>query len=419
MNVYDPLHDCKLIGASRAVCGIRDSAVIVHSRPGCQSGAALLRALGSQQDDVKIICSGLKGKEMALGGGKRVAHAVKATCDTLNPALIAVFNCSAPAVMGDDVEGVLASIEKEVEAETFALSTAGYEGPDWMGYEEVLHALVRFMRPSAPKNGKVNLIGFKDDEPRAQADLREMERILDAQGIGINTVLTSCSFDELKRAPEASLNVVLGGDGLLCAKTMEEKFGIPRVVVPYPFGINNTLRFLERIGAGLGKKIDQDVIAAEREKIKKAIKRIYFHLQGLCGLPVAVVGEACRAFDFAQFVNDELGLDVKILVISSKNYLDREKEKNDGPFYENLFIMPDKFEMDRKIESAGVEIIFGSTMERKLAHDIDAPLMRICFPVIDEVSISDSPYAGFRGVQNLVEMLINSVIRRYEKMEKK
>lgn len=418
MNSYDPLHDCKLIGASRAICGIRDSAVILHSRPGCQSGAALLRALGSQQDDIKIICSGLKGKEMALGGAGRVAAAVKATWEHLNPGLIVVFNCSAPAIMGDDVQGALTAIEEEVGAETLALNTAGYEGPDWMGYEEALASLVQFMGPSAERNGKVNLIGFKDDTPCAQADLWEIKRMLNGQGIGINTVLTSCCFDDIRKVPEASLNVVLGGDGLLCANTIEEKFGLPKVVVPYPFGINNSLRFLEEICAGLGRKVDPEIIVAEREKIKAAIERIYFHLQGLCGLPVAVVGEAGRAWDFGKFTNDELGLDVKTLVISSKNHLDWEKKKKENLFFGNMLMMPDKFEMDQEIVAAGVELIFGSTMERKLAHDMDAGLMRISFPVIDAVSISDSPYAGFRGVPNLVETMINTVISRYEKVEK-
>jgi nitrogenase molybdenum-iron protein beta chain len=415
MSIYDPLHDCKLIGASRAICGIKDSAVIVHARPGCHSGVLLLRMLSSKHDDAKIVCSGLRGKEMAFGGEGRVATAIKATWEYLKPPLIAVLNCSAPAIMGDDIEGVSASVKREVPAKILTLSTAGYEGPDWIGYEEALNELVRFMKPSSGSDGTVNLIGFKDDEPRALSDLFEMERMLNAQGVKINAVLTCCSFEELKKAPEASLNVVLGGDGLRCAQTMKEKFGIPYVSTPYPFGLDNTKKFLAEICENLGRKINHEFIHEEQKRVKEGIEKIYFHLQGIYDLPVAIIGESSRAFDLANFLNDELGFNVKILAVTSRNYLTPEREE--GVYSNKLLVEPDKFEMDRKIKSSGIEIIFGSTMERELAYELDVPLVRFSFPVIDAVSISDSPYAGFKGVLSLVENVVNSIIARYEKVE--
>ncbi len=419
MSSYDPMHDCKLIGAVRAICGIRDSAVITHARPGCQSGAALMRALGSQQDDVKIICSGIKGKEMALGGDFRVSAAIRAVEEQLNPGLIAVLNCSAPSIMGDDVQGAANLVEDEIKARVMTLSTAGYEGADWMGYEEALAALVQFMVPCDRQDHTVNLLGFKDDAPRAMADLLEMTRMLNAHGIKVNTVLSACTFDDVRQAPKACLNVVLGGDGTLCADRMEALFGTPKVTVPYPFGLNNTLEFLETICSKLGKNLDTTFIRAEQEIIKKGIERVYFNLQGLCGLPVAVVGEAGRARDFAVFASDELGLDVKTLVISSANPLDWEAEKKQGRFAGDILVMPDKFEMDQTLTNRGVELIFGSTMERKLAHDLDAGLMRMSFPVLDMICVSNTPYVGFTGVLHLIETTVNTIISRYEKVEKK
>lgn len=415
MTIYDPLHDCKLIGATRAICGIRDSAVIAHSRPGCQSGAALLRGLSSQQDDMKIICSGLKGKEMALGGDFRVSAAVEAVWKHLHPGLIAVLNCSAPSIMGDDIHGAVAAVQEDIQAPVMALEAAGYEGPDWMGYEEALAALVGFMTPAAKKTGTINLIGFKDDQPMALADLAEIKRMLGALGVGINTVLTACSFEAVKRVPQAALNVVLGGDGLSCANRIGELFDIPKVMVPYPFGMHNTIDFLEKICAGLGKAMDRGFIALEQQKIKKGIERIYYHLQGLVGMPVAIVGEAGRVRDFAVFACDEMGVDARVIAISSANGLDWEREKQDGRFSRSMLVTPDKFEMDQKIASAGVELIFGSTMERKLAHELDAGLMRISFPVLDMVSISSAPYAGFTGVLHLLEATVNTIISRPEK----
>jgi nitrogenase molybdenum-iron protein beta chain len=310
-------------------------------------------------------------------------------------------------------------VENETQARVMTLGAAGYEGPDWMGYEEALAGLVRFMIPAEKRESTVNLIGFKDDEPRAMADLMEIRRMLRAHGIRINAVLTACRFEEVRRAPKAALNVLVGGDGALCADRMVAQFGTPRVTVPYPFGLNNTLEFLKRICSGLGEDPNREFILAEQERIKSGIERIYFHLQGFFGLPVAVVGEAQRARDFALFACDELGLDVKNLVVSSANTLDWEKEKEAGRFAGRMLVMPDKFEMDQAIASAGVELIFGTTMERKLAYDLDAGLMRISFPVLDMISVSNAPYAGFNGVLHLIEAMVNTVISRYEKVEKR
>lgn len=418
MRAYDPLHDCKLVGAVRAICGVRDSVVIVHARPGCHSGVLLLRTLSSKHNEAKIVFSGLRDKDMAFGGEGRVATAIKAAWEKLEPKLIAVLNCSAPAIMGDDVEGVAAVMKREVPAEILTLSAGGYEGPDWIGYEEALRELVRFMSPPSRKDKeKVNLIGFKDDEPGAAADLSEIKRMLKAHEIGINAVLSCCSFEELRRAPEASLNVVLGGDGLRCAEEMEEKFGLPYVITPYPFGFDNTMRFLEAICEKLGKKINEEFVREERKRVKEGIERIYFHLQGIYDLPVAVIGESSRAFDLAKFLREELGFDVKILVVSSRNHLTSEKEREEGMYFGELLVEPDKFEMDRKVKSSEIELIFGSTVERKLARELDVPLVRFSFPVVDEVSISDNPYAGFKGVLALVEKIVNSIITRYEKIE--
>ena len=409
--VYDPTQDCKLVGAARALGGIKDAVTIVHARPGCHCGVLLLRALGSNQDDIRIVGSGFRAQDMVYGAEGRLATSIRLSYKNFNPGLIAVLNCSAPAIMGDDVEGVVHALKEEIPTEIFSLSTGGYEGPAWIGYEETLAELTRYMVPSEKENDKVNLIGFKQDDIRSSADLLEIERMLNSQGITVNTVLTNCSFDEIKDAPKASLNIVLGSDGLKSAKIMEEKFGIPYVLAPYPFGLNNSIECLESIAKSLNTEINQEFIAKEKEKIKGRIEKVFLFLEGIYDTSVAVVGDGGRAFDLAKFLSDELGFNVKVLAITSKNYLTLDRVEED--YFDTLLIEPDRFEMNEEIKTKGIEMIFGSSMEKKLAWELNVPLLRIFYPVIDEVSISDRPYAGFRGTPHLVEDIINSVTHNY------
>ncbi len=409
--VYDPTQDCKLVGAARALSGVKDAITIVHARPGCHCGVLLLRALGSNQNDIRIVSSAFRASEMIYGAEGKLTDAIRLSYKHFKPSLIAVLNCSAPAIMGDDVEGVVLAMKEEIPAEVFSLSTGGYEGPAWIGYEETLAELTHFMVESEKAENSVNIIGFKQDEIKAYSDLSEIERMLNSQGITVNSVLTNSNFDEIKKAPEASLNIVLGGDGLESAKIMRERFDVPYVVTPYPFGLNNSIEFLKRVSRGLNKQIDQEFISTEKEAIKERIERVFLFLEGIYDTSVAVVGDGGRAFDLAKFLSDELGFGIKVLAITSKNYSTQDREKED--YFESLLIEPDRFEMNRELKTKGVEMIFGSSMEKKLAYELGAPLVRIFYPVLDEVSISDSPYAGFKGTIQLTENIINAVISNY------
>jgi len=409
--VFDPTQDCKLVGAARALSGVKDAITVVHGRHGCHCGVLLLRALGSNQNDIRIVGSAFRASDMIYGAEGNLAAAIKLSYKNFEPALIAVLNCSAPAIMGDDVEGVVLSMNEEIPAEIFSLSTGGYEGPAWIGYEETLAELTPFMVESEKEENSVNLIGFKQDEIKAYSDLLEIERMLNSQGITVNSVLTNSRFEQIKKAPEASLNIVLGGDGLENAKIMREKFDVPYVVTPYPFGLNNSIEFLERVTQGLNKECDREFISAEKAVIKERIENVFLFLEGIYDTSVAVVGDGGRAFDLAKFLSDELGFGVKVLAITSKNYVTPDKEKED--YFDTLLIEPDRFEMNREIKAKGVEMIFGSSMEKKLAYELGAPLVRMFYPILDEVSISDSPYAGFKGTIQLTENIINSVISNY------
>lgn len=409
--VYDPTQDCKLVGAVRALSGVTDAITIIHARPGCHCGILLLRALGSNQNDIRIVGTAFHAQDMIYGAERTLADSIRLSYENFEPALIAVLNCSAPAIMGDDIEGVILSLKKEIPAEILSLSTGGYEGPAWKGYEEILTELTRFMVERDKEENSVNIIGFKQDEIRAYSDLLEIERMLNCQGITVNAVLTNSRLEVIKKASKASLNIVLGGDGLESAKRMKEKFDLPYVITPYPFGLNNSIDFMELVTRALNKEINREFIAAEKEVIKERIEKVFLLLEGLYDTSVAVVGDGGRAFDLAKFLSNELGFNVKILAITSKNYLTQDRAK--GDYFESLLIEPDRLEMNEAIKSGGVEMIFGSSMEKKLAYELGVPQVRMFFPVLDVVSISDSPYAGFKGTIQLTETIINAVICNY------
>ncbi|OPY57220.1 MAG: light-independent protochlorophyllide reductase subunit B [Methanosaeta sp. PtaU1.Bin055] len=412
-TIYDPLFDCKMVGALRAMHGINDCISIIHGRNGCHCGALLLQTLGSEQNSVRVLTSGLKASDEVYSGEERLSSAIRLADQVFEPKAIAVLNCSAPVIMGEDVEGLELLLEGETRSELVAMDVGGPEGPAWIGYEEALTKLVSRMRlnEDVPRGG-INLLGFKADDLCSRGDLNEMNRILRDQGLPLNSVLCGSSFEEVKKVPQAELNVLLGGDGLDCAKAMEEEFDLPYISVPYPYGLKKSVQFVEMIGGALGREADPQILEMERERVKRTVERAHMFFQGIYSMPVAVVGESGRAFDLAEFLSSELGMDVKLLAISSSNFATPEKMTAKEAHYQKLMIEPDRWDMNRALEASGAALIFGSSFEKRIASELQASLVRFSYPVIDEISLSDLPFAGFSGIAHLCEKIINSILTR-------
>jgi len=141
----------------------------------------------------------------------------------------------------------------------------------------------------------------------------------------------------------------------------------------------------------------------------KEMDKVYTYLQGVYGLPVAVVGKGMKTISLCRFLCEELGFDIELLCLSGNLYGEagdilREIEVDE------LLISKDQFEIEDAIRSRKVHLVFGSTMEKKVCGDLGIPLVRVSYLVLDEISITDRPYAGIEGISNLTESILNCII---------
>ena len=79
-------------------------------------------------------------------------------------------------------------------------------------------------------------------------------------------------------------------------------------------------------------------------------------------------------------------------------------------FVENV-VIEDRKELEDKIMENEIEMLFGSTYEKKIAQDKDIPLIRFSYPVVDEVSLTNTPLAGFNGIPTIIERMINEITK--------
>ena len=413
----DPTQGCQLIGAFRVFHGIRDGYVVLHSPPDCHSGMLLLRTL-CDNADARIAFSGIHPRDFIYGAEHKALTAVKKVDETFKPAFIALLDACAPAIVGDDLDAVEVKAREDagIKSKILFFGAAGFHKNMWMGYESALASLAKFMDNNSESHkieDSVNLIGFKDDGFKSVADLTEIKRLLNGVGVKVNAVLTSAEFKRIVEAPKASLNVVLGGDGVKLARVMNKRFDTPYIIVDYPYGVSATERFLERVCEELDKEVDESFLSQERARVKESVEKVQFYLHGFYGISCAIIGDTCKGVSLAKFLSSELGFDVKVLAITNKNFVCEERLKEISGLAQEIMIEPDRFEMERRISDAGVQMLFGSTFDKRLANVARVPLVWFSYPTIDNIALTDTPYAGFRGVHTWLESIVNSLISRY------
>jgi nitrogenase molybdenum-iron protein beta chain len=412
--VLDPITSDMFTGAVRAFHGISDGFVVLHCPSGCYAGMFYLKAF-SDQSDVRMAFSCMHARHLVHGADYLALEAVKRVYEKFKPGFIALIDSAGPAMLGDDLDSVVWRAGNEgVKCPVKYFCGAGFYSSMQSGYEDSLESLVEFMgRSEQTEERSINIIGFHTDEPRWRQDLTEIRRMLTTVGLKINSVLTASTFEEIVRAPRASLNVVMGGEGLTVAKRMEEEFSTPYIVMQYPYGLNGSEKFLRDICGALKVKIDNEIIEKERKKVREIVEKAVFYLQGIYGLACSVVGDSCKAPSLAAFLNAELGLAVDVLAITSKNnYCDKTLETITCT--DEVLIEPDRFNLLDRLKRGDTQLLFGSTFDKGIAHEIDVPLIRFSFPEVDHISLMSVPLAGFNGTATWIEEIINSLIGMYK-----
>jgi nitrogenase molybdenum-iron protein beta chain len=401
-------------GAVRAFHGISDGFVVLHCPSGCYAGMFYLKAL-SDQSGVRMAFSCMHARHLVHGADYLALEAVKRVYEKFKPRFIALIDSAGPAMLGDDLDSVVWRAGNEgVKSPVKYFCGAGFYSSMQSGYEDSLESLVEFMiRPEQTEERSINIIGFHTDEPRWSQDLIEIRRMLTNVGLRINSVLTASKFEEIVQASRASLNVVIGGEGLKLARRMEEEFSTPYIVVQYPYGLNGSEEFLKTFCEELNVKIGDEIIEKERKKARGIVEKAVFYLQGIYGLTCSVVGDSCKAPSLAAFLNAELGLAVDVLAITSKNnYCDKTLEN--VTCADEVMIEPDRFDLHNRLERGDTQLLFGSTFEKGISHEIDVPLIRFSFPEVDHISLTSAPFAGFNGTITWMEEIINAIIGMYK-----
>lgn len=382
---------CRLFGMYQFLSGIEDNVVLIHSVVGCHF-ATLMHSIHKNQKIFNSCSTVINDKDVIFGGEQSLTYAIEQVVDLYQPQSITVLTGCVSEIIKDDIQTVIESFKSIDGFENIAISH--FEGTGFMsnfdqGYEDALFQYTKeFAGLAASKQqigNSINILGTLKDDYKLEEDVAEIKAIIEPK-VKINCVTGCCKLKDLADMPKASLNVVFGR-GIEAAVYMEEQFGIPYIVLDFPYGIAKSQEFLAALEQHFNVDFSQEKLDLENY-VLDALGKVYGFLREFYGIYVGLYVSSARFTGLNHFLCQELGMNVVAADKSKCAYEDFVGQFN--------HISP--------------AILFASSFEGGIANDFQAPLFPVEYPVINRVSIAKQPYVMGVGAVNFVNDLINMLM---------
>lgn len=272
---------CEMAGSANFFLSLSRCAVLVHGPRWCSSIAAAEMAGIEKKYEKQFYCSEVRQQNLVFGAADELTEALQEIETEQHPLLIALLTSCAMSLIGDDLDGICRS--SGITAPVVTLDSGGLRGQFMTGYER---GLIRFLSvlplASMKKEERtVNIIGWSTAYPLWEGNLREIRRLLGMVGITVNVVLgeDGLSLDKAEELKRASLNLVLYPElGEKAARWLKDNGGMDYAVLPVPYGLQGTKKWLEKVASHLGISPDFSEIDREagrrQEQIDLAVIRL-------------------------------------------------------------------------------------------------------------------------------------------------
>ncbi len=282
MNRWLPCQGyCEMAGSANFFLSIQDSAVLIHGPRWCSSIACGEMSSIEKKYERQFYCSEVSQANLVFGASEEILEGLAEIKEEAHPALTAVLNSCSVSLIGDDMEGVCR--QAQMPGTILTMDSGGLRGEFTTGYVRAMKKLldsISFISAEKVPHS-VNIIGWCTAYPNWQGNLAEIQRLLKEIGVTLLGVLGNdgMTLEEVSRLPQAELNLVLYPElGLAGAKQLEAKTGTPYAVLPIPYGLSGSRRWLSRVAEALSitpdwRSLDEE-IRYRQEKIDLATFRL-------------------------------------------------------------------------------------------------------------------------------------------------
>jgi nitrogenase molybdenum-iron protein NifN len=423
---------CKPLGAALAFRGIEGSVPYLHGSQGC---ATYMRRyiISHFNEPIDIASSSLSEKHAVYGGAANLKLGLTNVTKKYKPRLIGIATTCLTETIGDDVPMILKEYGRETAAAARPLlvnvSTPSYSGTHMEGFHAAIAAVVDQLAENPGVSDTVNLLpGFV-----SSADYRYLAEIMADFGItatmlpDLSETLDGPALLEYEKIPGggtpleaikdmggAKATIEFGrtlGSSKTGGSVLAQKFGVENMRLGLPLGIGETDRFFAGLQnvTGLGTPWKY---AMERGRLVDAYVDAHKYVFGKKAI---IYGEEDLVVGLAAFLA-EIGV-MPILCASggrSGSFAAAIAAATDGVLTEQPLVYEgmDFFDIAEEAERLGPDLLVGHSKGYPLARKLNIPLIRVGFPIHDRIGGQRILHLGYRGAQQLFDLVVNSLIEK-------
>lgn len=302
---------------------------VMHDASGCNSTYTTHDEPRWYDMDSMVYISGISEMEAIMGDDEKLISDIADAAEVLKPAFIAIAGTPIPTMTGFDFEAVAAVIEQRTGIPSFGFPTTGMNTYIHGASMALAGMAERFV--DAPDGGhgraegahlRVNILGLTPLDFSTNGQDASIEQWLESEGFDVvSKWAMGSSLEELRRAAEADINLVVSAAGYGAARVLYERFGTP-YAVGFPAGnelpglladqMKLKLReFEEAGGAGASEAAGLEEISVDSGVFLggSAGRGGSTYEKGFA----AVIGEGITSLSLASTIELECGIPAKVL----------------------------------------------------------------------------------------------------------
>ena len=413
-NICNRVDTCALTGAAAFVAGIPQSEVLINGPLWCYFYALRYLERADYTTSLRIRGSQPDNNAVVYGAEKYIMQALQnLMAEGQKPSVLLLESSCAMSLIGDDLKGIVR--KEDLPFPVITMDCGGMLGGFAEGYTRAAQAAFELLLPKQAGERRplaVNLIGQTDFYLQGAADTEELQRLLVLAGYEVLTAPGSgSSVEALQHIPEAALNIVTNIElGLAPAQYLEKKYGTPYIIVGLPYGIEGTLRWLEKLNEVLPCPYFAK-LQAEAEALQQLANAKNSEARLLWGAlwfdEVLVSAPPTQALCLAQSLRTEWADMGRLTVICQQSLPQLpECEAADAVYA----VGQDDEAIEQYLNTCNNVLVLASSSESSVLYrrnECSFIPCNIAYPAQDDIFFSRTPFVGFRGCLQLQERLWN------------
>lgn len=408
---------------------LRNAVVIMHSPIGC--GVCSIGNVGVNKtfkqlrdpnaEGIIWLSTNLDEVDVISGGEHKLREAVLFADREFRPETIIVANGCVPALIGDDIDSILAYLETQTAATIVPVHCEGFKTKVMAtAYDAVYHGILKkyikkperrqyTIEPDLEKlkeqyriSRNVNVFNVSS---MSRQDELELQRLLNAIGLNVTFIPCYAEPEDFEYSLESSLNIsICGTHDDYFLKIIKEKYEIPFLIDTMPIGRKNTDRWILKISEYFGlEKEARQLIDLENRLLDESLEPFR---KALSGKRAYISGGEVRIIATAEILQD---LGMKVVGLKA-HHLDQFIE----PVFDALDEIDDvlisaatnqPFEQSNIMNRLKPDVIITHTGGNNITAKHGLPVLPLFGPSYN--------YMGYSGTYEVARRL-NRILRNYQ-----